>query len=203
MKIFSLFLLTIFLWKLNGLEIDIEGREEFCAKFTFKEIEGSISIDALCSGFNSKLVAYKILNENDEIVTEQRKLEEFHYVINNTKMNETYKLCIKDMDGTKKTVFFNKLEHATISNKPLHKDSFENLRHAVSDLLDKLRKIDQGIRFRENLAANHIELTTKNLNNIKYGSLGKLLIVALITVVEILILMKFIEKKERVYIKPK
>lgn len=180
-----------------ALEVNLEQKDELCMRYTASEQEGSINFDAVSSGFNSKLVIYRIYNEKSETITEQRKLEEFHYILNNTKYNENYKFCIKDMDGTKKNIFFNIFEHSTVQ-KPLHKDSFEGLRGLLQDLLEKLRSIEQGIRFRETLASSHIELTGSNMRNIKYGSILKIVIVGLITILEILILMKFIEKKDRV-----
>ena len=191
--------ISLILINLNALEVELEGRDELCMKFTMVEAMGSINIDALSTGFNSKLVHYRVYNENNELIKEQKKMEEFHHTENNTKAGEVFKFCIKDLDGTKKTIFFNKHENFVQINKPIQKDSFEGVRTLLQELLQLLRKIEQGIMFRESLASNHIELTEKNLNNIKYGSLAKVVIVGMITVIEIFILMKFIEKKDRVY----
>jgi hypothetical protein len=196
MKRICLLLGLIFLTQ--AFEFELEGKDEVCLKFKTLEIEGSMSFDAVSSGFNNKLVIYKILNEQTEVITERRKSAEFHYTINQTKLNEIYRFCVKDLDGTKKNIYLSQYERATISSKPVQKDSFESLRSLSLSLLEKLRKIEQGIRFRETLASNHIDLTTRNLDNIKYGSLAKVLIVALITMIEIFILMKFVEKRERV-----
>ena len=188
----------------KGLEVDIENREELCLKFSMQEgLEGSITIIALSSGIgaNSKFVVYRVFNSIGEVIKEQKKIEEFHFTINNTKFNEEFKFCFKDMDGTKKSIMFNKFEEIKISNKPLLQDSFENLRMMLQDLLEKLRKIEQGIVFRETLASNHIDVSEQNLKNIKYGSLAKLFIVAVITLLQIFVLMRFIEKKEKVFAK--
>ena len=195
------FLLSLFLLS-RAIEMDLEDKAEFCMKFKAKEPEGFMTFDALASGINNKLVVYRLTTETMHLITEQRKAAEFHYTINNTKANDIIRFCVKDLDGTKKNIFFNKYEHplATATpNKPVSKDSFENFRSQLLNLLEKLRKIEQGIRFRETLASNHIDLTNKNLDNIKYSSLLKVFIVALITLVQIFILMKFVEKREKVY----
>lgn len=200
----KIYFLILILFFVNGLEVDIENREEFCLKFTMQEgVEGSISLNALASGIgaNSKFVVYKVIDSNGVVLKEQKKQEEFHFTINDIKFNDQFKFCFKDMDGTKKSIIFNKFEEIKISNKPILQDSFENLRIMLQDLLEKLRKIEQGIVFRETLASNHIEVSEQNLKNIKYGSLAKLFIVAVITILQIFVLMRFIEKKEKVFAK--
>ena len=199
---FLLLILTLFFPSL-AIEMDIEEKNEHCMRFKAVEPEGFMTFDALSSGINNKLVLYRLTTESMLLITETRKTAEFHYTINNTKAGDIIRFCIKDLDGTKKTVFFNKYEHpinsATPSNKPVSKDSFEHFRSQLLILLEKLRKIEQGIRFRETLASNHIDLTNSNLDNIKYSSLAKVFIVGLITVAEIFILMKFVEKREKVH----
>lgn len=200
----KIFFLLLILFFVHGLEVEIENREELCLKFTMQEgVEGSISINALASGIgaNSKFVVYKVIDSNGVVLKEQKKQEEFHFTIPDTKFNEQFKFCFKDMDGTKKSIIFNKFEEIKISNKPILQDSFENLRIMLQDLLEKLRKIEQGIVFRETLASNHIDISEQNLKNIKYGSLAKLFIVAVITILQIFVLMRFIEKKEKVFAK--
>lgn len=182
-----------------SIETDLEAKDEICMKFKANEIEGSMGFSAISSGVNHKLVAYKVMNENMEVLIEKRKEAEFQYTINKTKQGEVYRLCIKDLDGTKKTIQFNIFEQAKVSSKPVQKDSFDTLRSLLGNLLEKLRKIEGGIKYREALASNHIDLAQRNLSNIKYGSLAKVFIVALITLAEIFILMKFVEKRERVY----
>lgn len=196
-KTLSILIFLSFLLASFSFEIDLEKNDEICLRYIMKEEEGSLEFDALSTGFNSKLVIFKVYNENGKVLKEQRKLEEFHFTVNKTVSNQTFKFCIKDMDGTKKTIIFNINEKATISNKAPTKDSFEELRFLIKQLLRKLKRIEQNIHFKESLASNHIAVAEKNLNNIKYGSFAKLFIVALIAILQIMILMKFIEKKEK------
>lgn len=180
-----------------ALEIDLDKREELCLIFRVHEPEVSLKFDALAIGKNHKLIEFKLMRENGDILQEQKNKEEFHYKVIQATFNEHFKFCFKNTDDSKKSVMVNFNER--VLKSPVANENYDALRAKLKDLLGNLRKIDQGILFKEKLAVDHIGKTENNLSSMKFGSIVKLLVLALITGLQIFVLVKFIKRKENAF----
>ena len=96
--------------------------------------------------------------------------------------------------GVTREVFFNIEEK---KRTLIDKQGMEGLNEGLEKLIWKLKKINENVFVKRRNSKEYVEITENNMKEIKWCSFIKLAVVAVITIAEIAILVKFLERKEK------
>ena len=97
-------------------------------------------------------------------------------------------------NGITREVFFNIEEK---KRTLIDKLGMEGLNEGLEKLIWKLKKINENVFVKRRNSKEYVGITENNLKEIKWCSFIKLAVVAVITIAEIAILVKFLERKEK------
>ena len=181
---------------LDSLEITIFPSSSFCLSYTSSS-SSSLLFSSFVYASPTKGLHYTLerLHPTKREQISDTYTNDFVHSFNVTK-NEEFNFCVHNdnNNGITREVFFNIEEK---KRTLIDKLGMEGLNEGLEKLIWKLKKINENVFVKRRNSKEYVGITENNLKEIKWCSFIKLAVVAVITIAEIAILVKFLERKEK------
>lgn len=180
----------------HSLEITILPSSSFCLSYT-----SSFSSSLLFSSFVYATPTKGLHYTLERVYPKIEKISDvytndFVHSLNVTKKEE-FNFCVHNDNtngGVSREVFFNVEEK---KRTLIDKLGMEGLNDGLEKVIWKLKKINENVFVKRRNSKEYVAITENNMKEIKWCSFIKLAVVAVITIAEIAILVKFLERKEK------